>query len=166
MKRTLLAFLLSATAALAQQPSPLFTEAVRAFKEQDYQTAQSLFESVVSTDPKNQAAQNYLRIIDTRLKSGRAGLQASLKTIVLPNVSLHDTTAKEAVDYIAQQVIKQSKGQQKMSVVWLVPEDYSAKVTLDLQNIPASEALRYVTDNANLQLAYDTYAVKISPAAK
>ncbi len=166
VKHALLALLLTITAAVAQQQSPLYTEALRAFQAQDYDQARMLFESVVSTEPKNLSAQNYLRIIAARQKSGTVGLQATLKQVILPKVSLNDASAREAVDYIAQQVAKQSNGAQKMSVVWMVPEDYPARVTLDLQSIPASEALRYVTDNANLQVAYDSYAVKISPAVK
>ena len=35
------------------------------------------------------------------------------------------------------------------------------RVTLSLQNVPASEVLRYIGDASNLKFSYDAYAVKI-----
>ena len=47
----------------------------------------------------------------------------------------------------------------------MVPEGTEKTVTLSLQNIPASEALKYIAEASNLQVEYDNFAVKIKPAA-
>jgi hypothetical protein len=38
-----------------------------------------------------------------------------------------------------------------------------ARVTVSLQNVPASEVLRYIGDSSNLRFTYDARAVKIKP---
>ncbi len=142
-----------------------FEQAVRSFHGGDYETARMLLESVVATDPKNQAAQNYLRMIRAQQKAGTS-LAANLKKIILPKVEFQQTTAREAITFIAQQVTKQTGGKQAVNVVWMVPEGAEKTVTLSLQNIPASEALKYIAEAANLQVEYDNFAVKIKPAAE
>ena len=63
---------------LEAQQSEMQAEAMRAFQAGDYATAKSLFESLLSIDPKNPAARNYLRAIAQREKGG-PGLEGALK---------------------------------------------------------------------------------------
>lgn len=164
MKRFLLPLLLMTSPLMAQKAGPgVLNDAVRAFHGGDYETASALFQTVLASDPKNQAAQNYMRMIQAQQKSGNS-LPAALKKILLPKVEFQDATPREAFDYIAQQVQKQSGGKQSVNVVWMVPEGLGKRVTLSLQNIPAFEALRYISEASGLQLEYDNFAVKIKPA--
>jgi hypothetical protein len=164
MKRFLLLLLLAASPLLAQKSGPgLLADAVRAYNGGDYESATSLFQAVLATDPKNQAAQNYLRMIQTQQKAG-SSLSAALKKIILPKVEFQEASAREAFDYVVQQVQKQSGGKQNLNLVWMVPEDAEKKVTLSLQNIPAFEALRYIGEASDLEIQYDTFAVKVRPA--
>ncbi len=166
MKRILPMLFLTA-APLAAQQAELQAEAVRAFQSGDYTSARSLFESLQSMDPKNMAAQNYLRMIALKEKGG-PGIESALKTIILAKVDLREVTPREAVAYVGQQVEKLSGGKQKLNVVWLVPPDSpvntAQNVTLSLANAPANEVLRYIGAIANLKMAYDANALKVSPA--
>lgn len=164
MKRFLLPLLLLSSPLMAQKAgSSVLNDAVRAFHGGDYETASALFQTVLASDPKNQAAQNYMRMIQAQVKSG-SSLPAALKKIMLPKVDFTDASAREAFEYVAQQVQKQTGGKQTVNVVWMVPEGQDKRVTLSLQNIPAFEALRYIGEAAGLQLEYDNFAVKIKPA--
>jgi hypothetical protein len=164
MKRFLPFLLLMAGPLLAQRSdSNTLNDAVRAFHGGDYETAGALFEVVLAKDPKNQAAQNYMRMINAQLKNSSA-LPATLKKIILPKVEFQEASPREALEHVSQLVQKQTDGKQSVNVVWMVPEGQERKVTLSLQNIPAFEALRYIGDAAGLQLEYDAYAVKIKPA--
>lgn len=164
MKRFLPILLLMTSPLLAQKTnSGVLSDAVRAYHGGDYETATSLFEAVLAGDPKNQAAQNYLRMIQADKKKG-SSLPANLKKVILPKVEFEDASPKEAIEFVAQQVQKQTGGKQTVNVVWMVPEGQEKKITLRLQNIPAFEALRYIGDAAGVQLEYDTFAVKIKPA--
>jgi alkyl sulfatase BDS1-like metallo-beta-lactamase superfamily hydrolase len=166
MKWLLPILLLMTSPLMAQQKagSGTLNDAVRAFHGGDYEAASALFETVLASDPKNQAAQKYMRMIQAQQKNA-SSLPATLKKVNLPKVEFQEASPKEAFDYIAQQVQKQTAGKQSVNIVWMVPEGQEKKVTLSLQNIPAFEALRYIADAADLQLEYDNFAVKIRPAA-
>lgn len=165
MKKILPVLLISSCVAFAaEQQNPIYADAMRAFKAGEYDTARTLFEAVLAAEPKNAAAQKHLRIIALREKSGgSAGLESSLKQVMLKNVDFRDASAKEAFSFVAQQIEKQSGGRQKLNVVWMVPDEPSRQVTLTLQNVPASEVLRYIADSASLKLDYEAYALRVQP---
>ena len=162
--KKLLALLFLAFSPLAAQQNEIQAEAVRAFQAEDYATAKSLFESLLSIDPKNFAARNYLRAIAQR-EQGGPGLERALRKILIPTVDFRDVTVREAVAFVSQKVRELSGGKQSVNVVWMVSAEQTAgaRVTLSLQNVPASEVLRYIGDSSNLRFIYDARAVKIKP---
>ena len=164
MKRFLLVLLLSASPLLAQT-AELQAEAVKAYQAGDYTTAKSLFESVLAVDPKNPAAPNYLRMIATKEKGGGSGVEPALRKLLIPKVDFQDATVRESVEFVTQKVRSLSDGKLVMNVVWLVPADTPARITLSLQNVPAAEVLRYIAESAKLRLDYDEHAVTIRPKA-
>ena len=163
MKTFLPVFLMSVVAAFGQPQSELFQEAMRAYQAKEFDTARMLFEAVVSAEPKNQAAQNYLRLL-AKSETGASGLEGTLEKITLPRLEMSGVSAREGMTYVLQQVVKQSGGNLKANLVWLVPEGKAGPVTLSMQNIPANEAMRYIAEMAGLSLAYDAYAIKVTPA--
>jgi len=158
----LLALLLFALSNLAAQQEEIQSEAMRAFREGDYATAKSLFESLLAVDPRNPAARTYLRAIAVREGSGPTLLSA-LRKINIPSVDFRDVSVREAVAFVAQKVDELSGGERSLNVVWLVPPETTQdkRVTLSLQNVPAAEVLRYIGDASDLKFTYDAYAVKI-----
>ncbi len=148
---------------LAAQQSDMMAEAVRAYQTGDYTTAKSLFQSMVSLNPRNTAAKNYLGMIAQKERSG-PGIEARLKQIILPKADFQNTSPREAMTYVSQQVNKSITGDQKLNIVWLVPANVETpQVTLSLQNTPANEVLRYIAEMAGLKLDYEEYAVKVTP---
>ncbi len=165
MKRGLIAVLLALQCSFAQTPqNPMVSEGIEAFKKGDYENARMLFDAALAQNPKDTTAQNYARMVALKMRSGDSGLQASLKKVIIPKIQFADATPRECVDYVAQRVEKLTEGKQKVSVVWMVPETSNALVTLSLQNVPATEALRYIAEMAGLQIDYETYALKVRPA--
>ncbi len=169
MKRWLLAALALPACALAQNPAPtadpMFAEAVAAFKKEDLTTARLLFEAVLAQNPRDTAAANYLKTIALREKTGvGTGIEAGLRKIIIPKVDFQDATVRDAITFVSQQVKTLSGGKQTLNIVWLIPADYAARVTLSLQNVPAAEVMKYVAQSGNLTLDYDAYALKVRPA--
>ncbi|HEY5707132.1 MAG TPA: hypothetical protein VIS96_16340 [Terrimicrobiaceae bacterium] len=162
--KKVLALLFLALSCLAAQQHEMQAEAVRAFQAGEYSTAKSLFESLLAIDPKNFTARNYLRAIAQR-EQGGPGLEEALKKILIPTVDFRDVTVREAVAFVSQKVRELSGGKQSVNVVWMVSPQQTAdiRVTLSLQNVPASDVLRYIGDSANLRFSYDALAVKIKP---
>jgi hypothetical protein len=163
--KRLLTLLFFALTNLAAQQEEIQSEAVRAFQEGDYATAKSLFESLLAVDPKNPAARTYLRAIAVR-EGGRPTLLGALKNITIPTIDFRDVTVREAVAFVAQKVYELSGGQRSLNVVWIVPPETTEdkRVTLNLQNVPAAEVLRYIGEAAGLRFSYDALAVKIRAA--
>lgn len=167
MRRPLALLFLLPAVLLAQAPSnPMTQDAIEAFKKQDYETARMLFESVLATNPRDPAAQNYLRMIAMKQKDGTASRSdglPNLNRLIIPKIEFTDATPREAFAFVSQKVRDLSPDKKPLNIVWLVPEGAAVpNVTLNLQNIPANDALRYIAEGANLELEYDTYAVKVS----
>ena len=122
---------------------------------------------MLAIDSKNPAARNYLRAIALREGSG-PGLEASLKSINIPSVDFRDVTVRQAVAFVAQKVDELSGGKRPVNLVWMVPSEEvdRTRITLSLQNLPASEVFRYIGDASNLRFSYDAHAVKIRPMAR
>lgn len=147
------------TASLFAQPAEIQKDAIAAYQAGDYKTAKSLFAVVLETEPRNTVAQNYLRMIAQKEKGGT--LENSLSKILIPKVEFTDASVREAVTYVAQRVSALTEGKQTLNIVWLIPSEYDARVTISLQNIPATEALKYIATSANLKLNYDARALTI-----
>lgn len=163
MRKLPLLLIIAAGSVFAQQKD-LQLDAVRAYSAGDYTTAKSLFESLLAENPRNAAAQSYLKMIAAKQREGTS-LEATLKKVVIPKVDLHDATVQESVAFVAQHVKDLTKGKQIVNVVWLVPPaDTNNTVTLSLENVPATEVLQYIADIAKLKLEYDPMALKIKPA--
>jgi hypothetical protein len=158
--KAILAFLMSAAAALAQDESQLMKDAMTAREAGDLAGAKALLEAVIYAYPSNVLARSQLSLVTQKLIKAQA-LQRRLQAIVLPKVELNDASVREAFDYMIQLINRSATGGFKLNTVWLVPEDYHQNVTLRLDGIPSSEALRQVAEAAGLGLAFDEHAVKV-----
>lgn len=164
MRRWLVFFL--PLSLMAQSASPSSNaEAIAAFRKGDLARARSLFEAAALRNPQDQTAQTYLRAIAIRQKQSPASsLETSLKTILIPRVNYQDVTVRAAVEYLSRQVSALSQGRQSLNVVWVVPglDSHEPRITLALQDVPASDVLRYILDLAGFKAASDASAVRIS----
>jgi general secretion pathway protein D len=117
-------------------------------------------------------------------------ITAKLNGIVIPRVDLRDTTVREAVQFLQQRskdldpstddpadkrgvniVLKLAQpaapAADEPSLDAAPPESGTAdtRVTLSLTNVPLIEALRYLTELANLKYKIEPFAVSIVPAS-
>ena len=139
-------------------------EAVRAFQAGDYATAKSLFNPFFPSTRKTPPRETTCAPSRSARKADPV-LKGLLRKILIPTVDFRDVTVREAVAFVSQKVRELSGGKQTVNVVWLVSPEQTAtaRVTLSLQNVPASEVLRYIGDASNLRFSYDALAVKIQP---
>jgi hypothetical protein len=145
----------------------MLSTAQTAYIRGDTDTAKKQFEEVLRADPKNQLAINYLRMIrvhDDQKPKGNSQEKA-LAAVILPKIEFREATIGSAFDFIKTAVGKASGGAQSVNFVLKIPPEQAntQTVTLSLTNIPATEAIKYMADLANLEVAYDKYAVSISP---
>lgn len=163
MRYLLLIIVCSFTALAAPDVIPMVAAGAEAFAKNKDAESRAIFEAVLAAEPANKAAKNYLALLNKRKSAGATSVEAALQQVVLPMVNLREASPREAVAYIGQQVVKLTEGRQTMNVVWLVPDTMQVSpVTLQLQGVPATEALRYITASAGLVLTYDAHAVKVA----
>lgn len=136
-------------------------EAMKAYQAGDLAGAKGMLEAIALRDPRNQTVQTYLRMIGEK-QAAQVAAKRQLDAIVIPKLEVRDVTAREAFDYAIQLINKNSTGGKKTNIVWMVPADYAGRVTLSLQDVPASEALKYLGEVGGLNVAIEEHAVKVS----
>jgi hypothetical protein len=164
-----------ATAVHAAGPSPevqqqiqqLVTEGQAAYQKGDIPAAKTAFQQVYELDSRNTTAIGYLRRIqiDEKSKPKYVPMERQLAGLVIPQIQFKEATLGSALDYLKKAADRQSNGKIGVNfVVQLPPEKVNTQqVTLNLSNVPFSEALKYLGTVASLDFVYDKYAIIVKP---
>ncbi|MCX7713187.1 MAG: type II and III secretion system protein [Chthoniobacterales bacterium] len=112
---------------------------------------------------------------------GTEAILTKLNRIIIPRINLEDTTLREAVSFLQQQSIRldttgdesrrgvnivlqlaqqAQPGQEQQQELQVSP---NTRITLQLTNVPLSEALRYVAELAGLRVKVEPFAVTLVP---
>jgi opacity protein-like surface antigen len=163
---SILLLAVSAQAATVQQ---ILSDAQAAYLRGDMKTAQAQFETVRQLDPKNATAIGYLKLIRAANANAPKGsaIQAQLANVMIEKVSVREATLGSVLEFVRQTVAKSSGNKVQINFVAMLPQERMDKqtVTLNLSNIPASEVLRYIGEQANVDFEFDKYAIKVKPAS-
>lgn len=96
-----------------------------------------------------------------------AGLMQKMDRIILPRVQLQGATIEEAIEYLrtkSRDLDMTSSGGGGVNVILRNGDAPSnASISLDLKDVPFSEALRYVTELAQMKYKVEAGAVRIVP---
>jgi len=142
--------------------------AMEAYRSKDWTTAKTLFEEVLRSQPNNAAARTMLKTAMENDIKARASAR-ELEKIILPEVKFNEVTVREAFVYLSQKIGAARGDNKPYNIIVTVPDEVlkDKSVTLALTSIPATDAIKYVAELANLQVTFDQFAVKISqPTAK
>lgn len=97
-----------------------------------------------------------------RQQNPSADLKHKLEDIIIPEVIVRDAAAADVIDLLQAETQKRSVDKTAINFVWQAPEEAkTAKVTLNLRNVPLADALKYVTDGVGLRYRVDAHAVVI-----
>ncbi|HEY3898386.1 MAG TPA: hypothetical protein VGM54_07220 [Chthoniobacter sp.] len=146
-------------------------EGKAAYTRGDYQAAQQAFEMAYQLDSRNIVAIGYLKRLKADAALGKTRsvpMDRQLAAVMIPQIQFHDATLGSAVDYLKSTVKRQTKNQVSVNIVVELPaEEMATKtVTLNLSNVPFTEALKYLGSVANLDIQYDKYAIIMKPNAQ
>jgi len=165
----LFALVLSAADGWAASPElqQLLTEGQTAYMRGDLATAKSAFAMAYQMDPRNPVALGYLKRIkvDEQNKPKGNEQEKQLAALIIPQIQFRDATIGAALDYLKKAVAQQSGGKQSVNFVIQLPAEQvnTQTVTLNLSNVPFTEAMRYLADLANASIVYDRYAIMVKP---
>lgn len=164
MKRIFLLLLLSGAVASAQQSS-LLSDAQRDYVAGRLDEAKLKFEMVLNRDPKNVAARNYLGMIEAARRRAGSGAQkaAAYRGVVIPKVQFNEATLAECLSYLQKRVGDISKGQLSPNFVLQPGVNGSAPVTLNLENIPFTELVKYIGQLTQTTFVYEAHAISVQP---
>jgi hypothetical protein len=158
----------------AQGVEDLLREAQQAYVRGDATAAKEKFEMIRRIDPDNRTAINYLRrIIAEEAKNPNKdltnGTQATLSKVILPKLDFREASLAEALDFLRQKGNQVAGGKVaggKVAINFVLQIDEAAKakkVTLTLQNVPFTEALRYIGELTGVQFVYERFAIAVKP---
>ncbi len=112
---------------------------------------------------------------------------AKLDRIIIPELQFRDATIREAIDFLKQRsadldTAEPDLAQRGVNIVLKLDSASAAggipgldggsasladrRITLSLRNVPLREALRYITNLANLKYKVDPYAVSVVPQSE
>ncbi len=98
--------------------------------------------------------------------SAKKSLLAKIRSIVFPKVDLQGVTLDEVVEYLRIQSRDLDSEKKGVSFVVRAPPEAKAKtVTLNLNNAPLEELLRYITEMTGTAYRIDEFAVNITSLA-
>ena len=122
-------------------------------------------------DSRNTVAIGYLKRLKADALTGKprgVPMERQLAGVMIPQIQFHDATLGSAIDYLKSTVKRQTKNQLAVNIVVELPaEEMATKtVTLNLSNVPFTEALKYLASVANLDIQYDKYAITMKPNAQ
>ncbi len=107
--------------------------------------------------------------MDTR---GSQAINNKLDSIIIPRIDFTDSSIKEAIAFIkkrAADLDEDDSDNKGINIVLKLPPDSpdaAYPITLSLTDVPLREALRYVTEAANLKIKVETHAVVVVPATE
>lgn len=165
-----LALLFVAATASGQAVADLLSEAQRAYVRGDSAGAKEKFEIVRRLEPDNRTAIMYLRRIsaeeaaDPSRRNAPNATQTALQQLILPRVDLREASLAEVLEFLRQKGNQIAQGKVAINFVPQLDETQkAAKITLSLQNVPFTEALRYVGELGGVQFVYERFAIVVKP---
>ncbi|MGD0016921.1 MAG: hypothetical protein ABSC38_05325 [Verrucomicrobiia bacterium] len=158
----------NATALTQAQLDELFVKAVVLYEYGRYDEAEAAVRQIRAQMPDNRDVQQLsdeiarARTTSARTTGQTPRLKNKLDGIVIPEVDVRDADVRDIVKFLQAESGRLSSDKTPINFVWLVPADEKLPhVSLQLQKIPLSDALRYTLTAAGLNYRVDPYAVVI-----
>ena len=145
----------------ANEMEAVFQQARTLFYQGRYKEAKPLLMQVVAADPRHTQSQAMLARIQLEEKQGPT-LADQLATVVLPKIEFADVTVPEALEGLKALSKNASGG--KMIPNFLVHngDAMTKTITLNLENIPLSDAIKYVAQLSGTVCRYEKNVVVFS----
>ena len=142
-----------------------YSEAQRAYLGGDTATAKTKFQELLSVDPSNVGAKNYLRMIVMAEKKDKKGaLSGQLATLMVPKVSFKEASFASVLEFLKTKAAELSANKVAPSFVLQLPPDFAKQtpITLELSNVPFTEVLRYLGDLTSTKFQIQEFAIVVT----
>ncbi len=150
----------------AQQAAAYYAKGMAAENSGDVAAARAAYTKALQINPDLANCRFRLKELDlNEPKVAAKGREGKFGKVMVAAFHLDGATLQESLDALNQIIDKESKGLVAGNFVVQDPEGKlaSAKITLNLKNLPASAVMKYLMTQANAKARYDEHAIVIEP---
>jgi len=149
----------------ADDINQIFQMGRAAYYKGDMETAYQLLTQVEARNPKHFETKALLAQIRSQMKPGTGSLKRSYESVILPKIEFTDVTLAEAIEGL-RSLSKSATGGKVMPNILIKDQDLAGKtLSLNLRNLPLTDAIQYLADMAGARTVYDKHAVIFTSAA-
>ena len=158
------AFLMAAPALRAADDlNAIYQKGREAFHKGDFVTARAFLTQVAAANPSHPHTQNMLRYINAHAKQ-ESTLKRDYAAVTLPKIDMQEVTLQEAVTGLRVMAKNASQGKVSPNVIIKGTALAEKKLSLNLANVPLTEAIEYLAQLSGAKATYDKHAVILSEA--
>ncbi len=147
--------------AAANEMETTFQQARQLFYQGRYKEAKPLLQQVVAADPRHTQSQAMLARIKLEEKQGPT-LADQLAGITIPKIEFTEVTVPEALEGLKALTKNATDGKVTPNFITRNGDAMTRPISLKLENIPLSDALRYVAELSGTVLRYEKNVVVFS----
>lgn len=145
-----------------------FNEGVKLYNSGKYTDALLIFETILAQKADYVYARSYSAKCKVMIAQGagpKNDLEGQISRLILPQIGFSDAPIGTVLDYLSSRATELSGGSVVANFIFKgTPEQReSILITLNVRNIPLSEAVRYVGQLANMRVKYEEHAIIIDP---
>ena len=149
----------------ADDINTLYQQGRTAYYAGDFTLAKTLLLQVQSMNPKHFETNAMLGQIAAQTKNGEGDLRKQYSAVIIPKFVVNDATLEESLQALAMLSSKASAGKVQPNFVVKTPALNKAPITISLNNVPLTEAVRYLADMSKAKTTWDKHAVIFSGTA-
>jgi len=147
-----------------------YNQGVLLYNRGQYGEALMNFEKVLAERPDFVYARNYLAKCQTAITKGlgpKNDLEGRLAKVIVPEINFADAPLGDVLDYFSSRAGELSGGSVALNFLYKGTSEQrvGTLITLNLRNVPISEAIKYVVQLSGSTVKYEEHAVVITPSS-
>lgn len=150
----------------AQQVNLFYQQAEQAYQDGDIEAAREALKNVFRLSPNH--AQSYALKLKLEQSGNQFKIQARKKSfsrVMLKQIDFRDLELGLALETLNKLIMKETNDKVTPNFVIQDPSGTlkNKKVTLEVRNFPASEAIKFLMEATNATATYDEYSITVRP---
>lgn len=152
-----------------QSAQALFTQGLELYKKKQYEQALVNFETVLKRSPNSLYARSYIGKCKAGIVQGgnrnKDVLKEKLTKIVIPSLIFTEAPIGDVLDYLSQRTVELTNNKVTLNFIYRGTSEqrHNTLVTLNLKNVPMTQAIHYVSQVTHTAMKYEEHAVVADP---
>lgn len=156
---------LAIAAPAAEDINTVFQQGRTAYYSGNIELARTLLNQVLLANPKHFETRALLAQINTHYKKGDDSLQKQYSAVTIPKFQVSEVTLAESLEALGILTKNASNGKVTPNFIIKNADLNKTPITLNLTNVPLTEAIRYLAEMTKAKATWDKHAVMFSGIA-